>query len=413
MNRCRSRPTLTLAPLALGILGAVPSIAAAPDEAQMDSTYVRIVDVGNGLCVIARTPEGKSLLYDAGYSGDYCPQAVSELAGPGPLDLVVFSHSDQDHISDGRAILARQGARMILHPDDDRTGTVLDPLRQEITELERNGTTVFSMKHAPPAFGTIFPLGSATLQLVAGWSDGAVTASAGDPALPESDRRNALSLVMRLEYGGRSLLLTGDTIGRRLNDNGSACRNAERIMVSGTVPVDSDILVGQHHGGNNATSNCFIRAVSPTWVIFSAGRGHGHPRQAVADRLIANHVPPDNILRTDRGDNEGEGQWVYGTVAGCVDKAGDDDVEIWLYADGREPKVQYRLAELACPSRGTARRDATALQGPATVIQTNGRCEHEAPLGQPLIARGKSAEVLQDCGTYSRRCQLRHISCEY
>lgn len=314
------------------------------------STYIRVVDVGNGLCVIVRAPGEKTMLYDAGYSGDFCPKAVTEIVGARPIDYVVLSHSDEDHISDGDAILGAQGVRTILHPGDNRTGRYLDPLRRRITQLEQNGTAVFSMARNPPPFGTTYALGAATLRLVAGWGDGLATVAAGDPALPPGDRHNALSLVFRLEYGGRSVLLTGDTIGRRGNEPGQACRNAERIMVEGVVPIDSDILIGQHHGGDNSTSNCFIRAVSPKWVVFSAGRGHGHPRQSVVDRLIANHVPVGNILRTDRADNEGEGQWVYQTFEGCKDKAGDDDVEIWLYADGREPKVQYRTPEVACPS---------------------------------------------------------------
>jgi beta-lactamase superfamily II metal-dependent hydrolase len=332
------------------LIGMAALLTAAPAAAQ--DLYVRVVDVGNGLCVIARAPEGHILLYDAGFSGDYCGDAVRELGGTRPIDMVVFSHSDSDHISDGAAILGAQGARLILHPGDARTGDQLDALRGRIAELERGGTRVIDLGRDPLAFGTAFPLGSASVRFVAGWSDGAATAAPGDPALPPSDRRNALSLVVRLEFGGRSVLLTGDTIGRRRTDGGGACRNAERIMSMGTVPIDSDVLIGQHHGGNNSTSNCFIRAVTPGWVIFSAGRGHGHPTQAVADRLVANHVPADNILRTDRADGEGEGQWVYGSVAGCVDRAGDDDVEILLYRDGREPVVRYRGPERRCPSRG-------------------------------------------------------------
>jgi competence protein ComEC len=64
-------------------------------------------------------------------------------------------------------------------------------------------------------------------------------------------------------------------------------------------------MTAPHHGGNNGSSNCFIRAVNPQYVIFSAGRGHHHPTQAAADRYIANGVPVENLFRTDRGDNEG------------------------------------------------------------------------------------------------------------
>ncbi len=319
--------------------------------------YIRVVDVGNGLCVIARAPSGETLLYDAGHSGTFCPEAVQEIAGNRPIDMMVISHSDSDHISDGRAILQAHGARLILHPEDDRSGQMLGQLREEIARQAAAGSIVRSMKSNPPSFGETFELGDARVRFVAGWRDGAQTARAGDPALPDSDRRNALSLVVRFEYGGHSVLLTGDTIGRRRVEpvlGNRACRNAERMMRYGSVPIDSDVLVGQHHGGNNSTSNCFIRAVSPVWVVFSAGRGHGHPTQAVADRLTASgphRVPPERILRTDRGDDEANepGHWDYDSFVGCEDRAGDDDVEIFLPAQADQAvRVSYRVASTGC-----------------------------------------------------------------
>lgn len=336
----------------LATVGAVLSTEAAGQEA-----YIRVVDVGQGLCVVAREPSGRTLLYDAGHSGDFCPRAVQEIVGDNPIDLVVISHSDSDHISDGVAILRAHPAGIILHPEDDRTGDTLDALREEIQDQQERGTVVRSMATDPPTFGEVFRLGDAVVRFVAGWRDGAETARQGDPTLPLADRRNALSLVVRFEYGGHSVLLTGDTIGRRRSDpmGNRACRNGERLMVEGSVPIDSDVLIGQHHGGNNATSNCFIRAVSPRWVIFSAGSGHGHPSQAVADRLVSwgrtRGLTADRILRTDRGDDvdNDEGQWVTGAIRGCDDGAGDDDVEIWLPSRPQQRvRVAYRLAASGC-----------------------------------------------------------------
>jgi beta-lactamase superfamily II metal-dependent hydrolase len=306
------------------------------------------VDVGNGLCVVGREPGGRSFLYDAGYSGDHCGDAVREIVGSGPIDIVILSHSDSDHISDAKEILERHGAGTVIHPGDARDGQMLGVLRGALERLARRGTRVISLAASPLSPGTTFPLGAATLTFVAGWSDGRLTAAPGDPYFPASDQRNALSIVMRLEHGGHSVLLTGDTIGRRRGENNSACRNAERIMSQSSVSIDSDILIGQHHGGDNATSNCFIRAVSPEWVIFSAGRGHGHPAQRVADRLVANSISPDKILRTDRGDNEGHGEWLYGSIKGCTDRAGDDDIEILLPRAGDGLRVAYRRVSSEC-----------------------------------------------------------------
>jgi hypothetical protein len=54
-------------------------------------------------------------------------------------------------------------------------------------------------------------------------------------------------------------------------------------------------------------------------------------------------VSPDNILRTDRGDDEGELEWDAERVLGCRDAKGDDDIEIVLSDEpGTRPQVRYR-----------------------------------------------------------------------
>jgi hypothetical protein len=85
-------------------------------------------------------------------------------------------------------------------------------------------------------------------------------------------------------------------------------------------------MTAQHHGGNNGSSNCFIRAVNSQYVIFPAGQGQQHPTQAAADRYIANDVPIGSLFRTDRGDHEGGKEWIHGALAGCRDQTGYDDV---------------------------------------------------------------------------------------
>jgi competence protein ComEC len=106
--------------------------------------------------------------------------------------------------------------------------------------------------------------------------------------------------------------------------------------MSGVVEIDSDVLVGQHHGADNACSVDFINAVSPEYVVFSAGHNarYRHPRMSTALRLINNHINQAHIYRTDWGDDEGEDEWDCGRVAGCVDHAGDDDVDVLIRADG-------------------------------------------------------------------------------
>ena len=318
---------------------------------------LRVVDVGAGLCVVVTVPGGHSMLYDAGRGQPNCYNAAIALVPSGKLDLVVLSHSDVDHVRELPAILRDFEVGIIIHPGDPR-GDVVDGIRLKIDEEARAGARVFNLARNPVTPGTSFPLGDAKATVVAGWSDGRQTQGPNEPNLNPSGRHNALSLVVRVEYRGHSVLLTGDTVGRPIDKKDTWCQYAERIMVAraSTIPIRSEVLIGQHHGGDNSTSNCFIKAVQPSWVVFSAGHDYFHPQQSVADRLVSNGVNPLQILRTDRGDNEGgtgrTKEWITGALKGCRDWPGDDDIEVWLPRDPGTPAfAEYLVKRSVCGPR--------------------------------------------------------------
>jgi hypothetical protein len=154
------------------------------------------------------------------------------------------------------------------------------------------------------------------------------------------------SIVVRLEYRGKAVLFTGDTVGRHLGDPPDACRAAEAEMVARAdkVPVKSDVLIAPHHGADNGSADCFIQAVHPSYVVFSAGHKFQHPRSVTAERYIAHDIQLDHMLRTDLGDDEGGAEWDYGRQPGMIDRKGDDDVEITVTPEGAVT-VQYRHSE--------------------------------------------------------------------
>lgn len=348
----------------------VPATAIHAHEQQ--NVYVRVVDVGNAMCVVAKAPGDHYMLYDAGHwNSTECEAAVKEIAGDNRLDLVVLSHSDADHIAELPEILADNPANTLVYTGKPGTSQGTWPnVLAAINNAEVNqGTHVRDLSVTPlpnmlePLPGTrradplVVSLGDATVTFVAGWPS---WDEAGDPGAEpdESERRNAISIVVRLEYNGQSILLTGDTVGRRRGsepqEKDVACRDAERWMVwEGNAALNSDVLVGQHHGGENSSSFCFIDAVSPDYVVFTAGNGtHDHPRATVAARYLLRHIPPENLLRTDRGDDDepGDVEWDFGMIPGCADQRGDDDVEIILPGvSNASPVVRYRSeADASC-----------------------------------------------------------------
>lgn len=319
--------------LALATLFAVtvaPGLAEADLTPGPSDVYVRIVDTGPGLCVVATVPGGHELVYDAGHwVGKHCRDAVRELVTDKTIDVLVLSHADADHLGQAADILDEFKVRTIIRTGENSRPNVTQTWRrvnERIGKAATNNATVINLQTSDLVPGTTLALGEATLTLIAGWGQ---WTESGPTA---SEKLNAISIVVKLEYRGRSVLFTGDTVGRRLNDPDNACKDAEHVMVSrhhaGDVSLKSDVLIAPHHGGNNGSSASFIKAVDPLYVVFPAGHGHNHPSNGAAQRYITRGVPLDRILRTDRGDDEGGYEWNVGAVPGCQDRPGDDDVEI-------------------------------------------------------------------------------------
>jgi beta-lactamase superfamily II metal-dependent hydrolase len=330
----------------LGILGVVGAGSA---SAQSEGAQIRVVDVGPGLCVVASFPGGHDLLYDAGHwRSSSCRGAVAELVADGIIDLVIISHGDSDHLGELPEILSTVRARQIIHTGDRRTAATWRQAMDSIEEAELRGTSVINLRRDGVVAGTLVPLGPATVTVLAGWGEWDSRLSTGP--LTSGERHNVISIVARVEYRGTSVLLTGDTIGRALGSEAGRCDHAERwIQQHNPSGLRSNVLVAPHHGGDNGSATCFIQAVAPEAVIFSAGHEYRHPTAAAALRYLMLRPRP-RIYRTDYGDDEGPGEWTHGRRRGCRDLPGDDDVEIRIAAQGSaRPNIRYRVASELCP----------------------------------------------------------------
>ncbi len=79
-------------------------------------------------------------------------------------------------------------------------------------------------------------------------------------------------------YGDTSFLICGD-----------AGKAEEQAMLDSGVTLESDVYLASHHGSEGSSSEAFMRAVSPSAVVVSAGAGnsYGHPTRTVLDRVKA------------------------------------------------------------------------------------------------------------------------------
>jgi competence protein ComEC len=96
------------------------------------------------------------------------------------------------------------------------------------------------------------------------------------------------SVVLRLDYAGRTLLLPGDVE-----------RETDRTLLAWGERLRATILKVAHHGSRTSSTPAFLDAVQPEVAVISAGRGNtfGHPAPEVVERYQKRGV---RLYRTDQ-----------------------------------------------------------------------------------------------------------------
>lgn len=213
---------------------------------QAEELRVTFLAVGHGGCTVLETPDGRTLLYDAGaMSGPDVTrrQIVPFLTQRGVrrIDEVFLSHADLDHFNGLPSLLDR------------------------FTIGQVSMTPTFSERHTPGAARTrdaIERLGVPVRILKSGdtLQAGAVRLDVLHPPLEGPDgNENARSLVLLVRHQGLTLLLTGDLEGPGL----------DRVLALPPMPVD--VLMAPHHGSRKANSDALAAWAKPRVVVSCQG----------------------------------------------------------------------------------------------------------------------------------------------
>lgn len=315
------------------ILGLI-AVAATASTAGIDNiALIRVVDTGPGLMCLIKVPYGsvyRYAIYDAGNrqkAATILRAKLDEFIPRGStIDLLVLSHSDADHVGMVPEIFDRYVVKRVIRPGISRTTATWNNAVQAISR--EAGCDDINLGEDEVDVGSRFMVGATTFRFVCGFSEPPETAYWD--IRNESERLNAGSIVMRMIHKGRSVLFTGDAVGRHDQDpDPYALIATERYAIDQIpiLPIHSKVLLAPHHGADNGSSLPFIAAVNPEYVVFSAGHQHEHPRASTVDRFL-NFVPISKMFRTDRGDDEGGKEWPFASIPGLSDPAGDDDIDI-------------------------------------------------------------------------------------
>lgn len=226
---------------------------------------VHFIDVGQADAIFIELPSGKTMLIDAGETGNGA-EIVSYIknAGYSTLDYVVATHPHADHIGGMATVIDQLTINQFYMPKKEQTTNIFEKM---IDGLTNKNVDVYTAK----AGTIILEEGVLRVEIVAPTSD------------TYSDLNN-YSAVVRLSYGENAFLFTGD----------AETDSEEQI----TLDIEADVLKVGHHGSDSSTSTDFLKRVNPKYAVISVGEGnkYDHPSPSVINKLEQAGV---EIYRTD------------------------------------------------------------------------------------------------------------------
>jgi len=234
---------------------------------------VNFIDVGQGDAMLAEFPGRYFVLLDAGPrtaeddAGKRVVVPYLKRCGVDHLDLVIISHPHADHAGGIPSVLHEFPVARVVAQHPSLASAAL-------REFGGDGSVLIdSVRAGENLLGTSM----ARLYVVYPIDGQSATSASGNE-----------SLVLKLQYGVCSFLLTGD-----------AERDEERCMVDtyGSF-LHATVLKAGHHGSNTSSSEPFLECVRPNDVVISVGKYNRfhHPSPAMIGRARSRNA---TVLRTD------------------------------------------------------------------------------------------------------------------
>lgn len=227
-------------------------------------------DVGQGDAVLVSTPGDRHMLVDTGPhspSGGAAKDAVLpylERWGIRKLDVVVVTHSDEDHLGGVPALLREVSVGRLVHNGRSASTDLYAETRRL---LNKKGVSQKAVQR-----GDTLALGPAVRVQV--------LSPPRRPSRHGIEDKNDASVVLHLGCGEVDLLLPGDV---------EAAAERDLVRAYGRQ-LESRVVKVPHHGSETSSTPAFVRAASGaeknSYAVVSVGQGeeYGMPNREVLSR---------------------------------------------------------------------------------------------------------------------------------
>ena len=236
-----------------------------PVEGQL---VVHMIDVGQADCFLL-VQDGMTAMVDCGTrsSGKDAVKYLNNL-GITKLDYVIGTHPHDDHMGGMYDVITNFEIGKVIIPDSRDGDITANWYMKLMNELN---TGDYEVHYAQE--GEVFNLQDAIMHVLSAETDVSNT--------------NNYSIVLKVSFGQMDMIMTGD----------AETQIEEKILESG-VDIDAEILKAGHHGSDTSNSEEFLDAISPDYVLISAGLGnkHEHPIKEVMERFEERNI---EVYRTD------------------------------------------------------------------------------------------------------------------
>lgn len=237
---------------------------------------ITMLDVGQGDGMVIRTASGHIYLSDFGSSsvrsvGTYRLIPFLKIKGYGRIKGIFISHLDQDHYNGVLELLEAAGEEHIVI---ERLFLPESVYGEE--ENEQKLCTLLELADMTDVSVVFLEAGDCVI-------DGKTSfycLHPGNRGQEQEYEANNGSMVLSVEYGDFSLLLTGDV------EKAGEEEILKRIDHIGQY----DLLKVAHHGSSGSSGAAFLEVIKPKVSLISCGENnsYGHPAKEVVERLEEN-----------------------------------------------------------------------------------------------------------------------------